>query len=220
MKPPSTTEECHALVNPLLATISVLEAEVEVLKNRCNPSSRNSHCLSSSEGYRKKPALPRKKHKKGGQPGHQGNTPKVVETPDEVTELKPEVCQACRRELAVEPSDCILVSRRQMLGIPLMTLQSTEYRGYGYNTCAHCGTYNQLLKAGFEETPLLKPQLHSRGRRLNTKDGNLPFRLDEKQEAVLASAEHQCVPFIGNLAEWDIRPTKTKLKGGGLLPDM
>ncbi len=144
MELPSTIEACHALINQLLATIAALEAEVEALKRQLNQNSRNSHRPPSSEGYRKKPALPRQKHKRGGQPGHPGNTLKMVDTPDEVVELKPEVCQACRRELAAEASDYVMVSRRQVLDIPPLTLRSTEYRSYGC-TCVHCGTYNYGL---------------------------------------------------------------------------
>ncbi len=65
----------------------------------------------------------------------------MVDTPDEVVELKPEVCQACRRELAAEASAYVLLSRRQVLDVPPMTLRSTEYRSYGC-TCVPYGTYN------------------------------------------------------------------------------
>jgi transposase len=142
MKLPSTIEECHALINQLLATISLLQAEVEELKRQLNQNSRNSHRPPSSEGYKKKPAIPRKKHKKGGQPGHQGNTLKMVENPDEIIELKPEVCQECQRKFDGKRTGYTMVSRRQKLDIPPMTLQSTEYQSYGC-TCEHCGAYNQ-----------------------------------------------------------------------------
>lgn len=170
--------------------------------------------LRSSEGYRKKPALPRQKHKKGGQPGHPGNTLKMVDTPDEVVELKPEVCQACRRELAAEVSDYVMVSRQQALDVPPMSLRSTEYCRYGCS-CAHGGAQNQLFKAGFEEEPPPRLSPHSRGRPLNIKGRNLLIRLKEKQEAVLAFAWHRCVPFTNNLAERDIRVAKTQLKVAG-----
>lgn len=142
MKLPTTIESCHELINELLATITVLQNKVSELERQLNQNSRNSHRAPFCEGLQKKPALPREKHKKGGQPGHQGNTLRMVETPDEIIELKPGFCQECQRKLAVNRGGYVLVSRRQTLDIPPMTLQSTEYRRYGC-TCAHCGAYNQ-----------------------------------------------------------------------------
>lgn len=142
MKLPPTIEECHGLINQLLATIVALQAEVEELKRQLGQNSRNSHRPPSSEGYKKKPAIPRKKHKKGGQPGHQGNTLKMVEKPDATIELKPGTCCECQRKIDAKRTAYNLVSRRQTLDIPPMTLQSTEYQSYGC-TCAGCGAYNQ-----------------------------------------------------------------------------
>lgn len=142
MKLPSTIEECHALINQLIATITLLQNEVTELKRQINQNSRNSHRPPSSEGYKKKPAIPRKKHKKGGQPGHQGNTLKMVEKPDEIIELKPGECKECQRKINAKRTTYTLVSRRQTLDIPPMTLQSSEYQSYGC-TCARCGAYNQ-----------------------------------------------------------------------------
>jgi transposase len=397
----------------------VLQNKVEGLERQLNQNSRNSHRPPSSEGFKKQPAIPRQKHKKGGQPGHRGNTLKMVNTPDVIIELKPDVCRSCQHKLDDKRTDYTIVSRRQTLDIPPMILQSTEYQRYGC-TCGHCGAYNQgtypkgvnapiqygsgvkalvtllhqngclsvekiqtlfsdlfsaplneatilqcqhtayekleaeeqyikaqllagkvchadesglrveganhwlhtlgnthytyqfvhrkrgqaahephlsvlhqyrgwlihdcypfyfrftqakhgacnahvirelqeqaeagrswakrfrkyllslykktdqgtqklskkeqkkalskyrqLLKAGYKEEPSPQPQPNGIGRPKNTKGRNLLLRLDEKQEAILAFAWHQCVPFTNNLAERDIRPAKTKLKVAG-----
>ena len=41
------------------------------------------------------------------------------------------------------------------------------------------------------------------------------MRLDKKQDAVLAFAWHEAVPFTNNQAERDIRPAKVRLKVAG-----
>lgn len=69
-----------------------------------------------------------------------------------------------------------------------------------------------LQEAGQEEPP---PQAVARGRPRQSKGRNLMNRLARHQEAVLAFAQYQEVPFTNNLAERDIRPWKTKLKVSG-----
>ena len=69
-----------------------------------------------------------------------------------------------------------------------------------------------LLEADQEEPP---PQAVARGRPRQSKGRNLMNRLAQHQEAVLAFAQYQEVPFTNNLAERDIRPWKTKLKVSG-----
>lgn len=138
---PSTIEECHVLINQLLSAIALLQGEVAELKRQLNQNSRNSHRPPSSEGFKKKPAIPRMKHKKGGQPGHQGNTLKMVEKPDNIIELKPGTCKECQRKISTKRPVYTLVSRRQTLDVPRMTLQSTEYQSWGC-TCTGCGAYN------------------------------------------------------------------------------
>lgn len=61
-----------------------------------------------------------------------------------------------------------------------------------------------------EPTPMKAP--NKRGRAKSTKGRNLLKRLKDHQEAVLAFAFNEQVPFTNNQAERDIRPFKTKLK--------
>lgn len=67
-----------------------------------------------------------------------------------------------------------------------------------------------------EPPPEPRPRGHTRpGRDKQSKDRNLMNRLTKHQQAVLAFAQHEEVPFTNNLAERDIRPWKTKLKVSG-----
>ena len=73
--------------------------------------------------------------------------------------------------------------------------------------------YKQLLQLADREEP---PPIHRpRGKPKKTKGRNLFDRLSKHQQAVLAFAFHQEVPFTNNQAERDIRPTKTKMKVSG-----
>ncbi len=73
--------------------------------------------------------------------------------------------------------------------------------------------YKKLLKLADREEP--PPIRRPRGKPKQTKGRNLFDRLTKYQQAVLAFAFHQEVPFTNNQAERDIRPTKTKMKVSG-----
>ena len=75
--------------------------------------------------------------------------------------------------------------------------------------------YRQLLEMGYEQEPPAQPPASGKGRPKNTKGNNLLVRLDKKQDAVLAFAWHEAVPFTNNQAERDIRPAKVRLKVAG-----
>jgi len=64
------------LLNAAISRIVELEAQLKT-------NSSNSSKPPSSDGLKKKPAFPRKKGgRRGGKPGHKGNTLKMVEEPD------------------------------------------------------------------------------------------------------------------------------------------
>lgn len=72
---------------------TALKARVAELESRLNSNSQNSSKPPSSDGYKKKPAFPKKKKgKQGGQRGHKGRTLQQVEHPDETVKCKPGPC--------------------------------------------------------------------------------------------------------------------------------
>jgi len=73
--------------------------------------------------------------------------------------------------------------------------------------------YKKILKLADQEEP--PPIQRPRGKPKKTKGRNLFDRLSKHQQAVLAFAFHEEVPFTNNQAERDIRPTKTKMKVSG-----
>jgi transposase len=74
--------------------------------------------------------------------------------------------------------------------------------------------YQKLLKIANKEEPPPLPK-GARGRSKKSKGRNLLERLTKYQDEVLAFAWHKFIPFTNNLAERDIRPSKSKLKIAG-----
>ena len=114
-----------------------LKIEIIELKARLNKDSSNSSKPPSSEGYKKKPALPKAKNgKQGGQKGHEGKTLKQSSDPDQVISCLPEPCKCGHKFLS---SELALAERRQVFDLPKPRLEITEYQIHK-GTCPVCGT--------------------------------------------------------------------------------
>lgn len=146
---PDDIEQLKDLVSQILARLSVLEDENEALKTenialkaenqklkqenqelrrRLNQNSRNSHQPPSSDGLKKKPALPKKSGKKsGGQKGHLGKTLEMVDEPDLTVVHHAQKCVRCERAFGLEDVGKI-ISRRQVFDIPPPKLEVTEHQ--------------------------------------------------------------------------------------------
>jgi transposase len=126
----------HGLVRQLLAENAALKAKIAELEARLQADSHNSHQPPSSDGLRKRPALPRPSGRKpGGQPGHPGQTLKMVPHPDHTIACTPEVC-ACGRSLQDMPGT--VIERRQVFDLPAPKLDVTEYQRFRCQ-CPACG---------------------------------------------------------------------------------
>jgi len=72
----------------------------------------------------------------GGQFGHEGKTLKMTDAPDEIEELIPFFCTVCAG--ALDTSAAKLIERRQLVDIPPIQAQVTEYRAFGVQcACGH-----------------------------------------------------------------------------------
>lgn len=145
------TLKAHPELGPLLAPlfdllefqaarIVELEAEVADLKARLEQTSSNSHKPPSSDGYSKKPAIPRVPGKRGGQPGHRGDTLKMVAVADTVETEIATTCSTCSHALC--EGDVISLETRQVFDIPEPRLHVHEYRR-ALSQCSHCGSNTQ-----------------------------------------------------------------------------
>ena len=134
MRLPNTIEECHALIKVLMQQVELLGQQVALLTQKVkdleaqvNQNSRNSSKPPSTDGYRKKPAIPKLKKKRGGQKGHKGDTLKMVDHPDEIEQLIPQRC-VCGHSLEAVPKE--LMESRQVFDIPDPVLWVKEYQSY------------------------------------------------------------------------------------------
>jgi transposase len=117
-----------------------LKARITELEARLNSNSRNSNMPPSSDGYKKKPALPKeKKGKQGGQKGHKGRTLHQVEHPDNIVKHKPGPCD-CGCELP--GSELVLAEKRQVFDFPQPQLEITEHQILK-GQCPKCGQWHR-----------------------------------------------------------------------------
>ena len=123
--------------------MDTMEARIKVLEDRLAKNSSNSSKPPSSDGYQKPaPKSLRKRHgrKSGGQTGHQGNTLRAVEKPDEIKVHPIHVCKECERSL--EEVEIRHYEKRQVFDLPPVKIMVTEYRAE-VKICPNCGMRNK-----------------------------------------------------------------------------
>lgn len=72
--------------------------------------------------------------------------------------------------------------------------------------------FHMICQQGYLQEPPPTKMVEQKGRIKKSKGRNLLERLSQNQDAVLAFAFHQDLPFTNNQAERDLRPVKTKQK--------
>jgi len=120
----------------LMARIDVLERELERYTTRKN--SNNSSMPPSKDENRppRTSSLREKSNRKaGGQPGHEGKTLEMTETPDEIIEHHSCFCPECGKDVSELPFE--FSGKRQVIEIPTIKQIVTEHRVYRC-TCS-CG---------------------------------------------------------------------------------
>jgi transposase len=108
--------------------MSGLSEQLKAVQDRLAKDSHNSHLPPSSDRFVRKPKSLRKKSEKkaGGQPGHPGASLSWSVTPDEVTQLQVERCEACQQDLQAVAA--CGGERRQVVDLPAPRLLVREYR--------------------------------------------------------------------------------------------
>jgi transposase len=140
-----TPPEVRAYIVALEARVTALESMVQALQeqNRAlqeqlNQTSRNSSRPPSSDPP-SSPRLkrPRSQRRRGGQPGHPGQTRTLipVEDVDQIVPLKPEQCQGCQAPLSGDDPSPF---RHQVIEIPPIQPVITEYQWHQL-VCPACG---------------------------------------------------------------------------------
>jgi transposase len=135
--------DLQEMVSTLQQTILNLQEEIRLLKNG-RKSNTSSSPPSQDIGRSNQRSLRDPSNRKsGGQPGHEGSTLKMTQTPDKIIEYRPEYCSSCSEKL--DSQMATLVARKQELEIPQILPQYIEHQAYSC-TCKRCGmqTLSQL----------------------------------------------------------------------------
>jgi transposase len=133
-----TPPEAQAYILALEARVAALEATVQELLERLQQDSRTSSRPPSSDPpERERPRRQPSGRRRGGQPGHPGQTRTLVpvEDVDVVIPLKPDECARCQQPLM---GDDLQPQRHQGYEIPPITPVVTEYQLHQL-VCPVCG---------------------------------------------------------------------------------
>ena len=128
--------ELEQLVLKLYEIIESQARELAYYRNAKNsgnssvPPSQDPFRIKRTESLRESTGK-----KRGGQPGHKGETLEMVDHPDQVIEHKPRYCSECGQDLSSYSSD--FVGKRQLIDLPNIAPVITEHRVY--LTKCRCG---------------------------------------------------------------------------------
>jgi transposase len=135
------------IIQQLINKIEELNKEVQYLK-QClakheHPKNSNNSSVppSKDENRPKRNQSLRDKSGRnpGGQPGREGNTLKMVTTPDFIEKHIPDFCSCCGKDMGAVPF--IAAGKRQVIDIPKIKLHVTEHQIYSRKcTCGHVTT--------------------------------------------------------------------------------
>ena len=157
-----------------------LKAEVAALKAQINSNSRNSSKPPSSDGYKKKPAFPRKKKgKQGGQQDHKGRTLRQVEHPDKTIKHKPRPCD-CGHEFTDE--ELSVAETRQVFDLPQPKLEVIAHELLK-GQCPVCGKWHK----GIAPEGVNAPVQYGQGVKALTTLLNVDYRIPFKKIQTLFS---------------------------------
>jgi len=118
-----------AKIPMLIARIEVLERELERYTTR-KDSNNSSMPPSKDENRPPRTSSLREKgnRKAGGQPGHEGKTLEMTETPDEIIEHRACFCPECGKDVSNQTFE--FFGKRQVIDIPTIKQIVTEHRVY------------------------------------------------------------------------------------------
>ncbi len=140
------------------AHVTTLSVRVKDLEDQRAQNSRNSSKPPSSDLAKPAPKSLRKRsgRKPGGQPGHRGNTLKMVTFPDRVVEHAPSQCQHCR--WCLDEVAATVEQRRQVFDLPEPRLEVVEHQ----LVAKHCPCCGHLNRGVFPESVAAPVQYGSR----------------------------------------------------------
>lgn len=148
------------VIDRLESEVHKLQARVTELERQVHRNSRNSSQPPSADGLKKPPPKSQRRpsgRHRGGQPGHPGETLKMVDSPDAVEHHPAALCNRCGDSLdAVVPSRIV---RRQVFDLPPLALTVTEHRAE-VKECPSCHhTTTGIFPLGVEAPTQYGPRI-------------------------------------------------------------
>ena len=130
-----------AVIALFQTTFLAVVERIQKLEDQLAKNSRNSGKPPSSDRYDHEPPRPkslrkRSRRKSGGQPGHPGETLKLVEKPDLVKVHRVQECQHCGQSL--KRRKAVGHEKRQVYDLPKVEIRVTEHRAE-IKACSCCG---------------------------------------------------------------------------------
>lgn len=164
-----TKSELINLILTMQDQIVDLQALVQSLRDQLAKDSHNSSKPPSSDGP-KKPRTQSQRQKGqrpiGGQPGHKGDTLKMVTTPDHVEVHPVTNCPHCQCDLS--GIEAVGQEKRQVFDVPPVRLEVTEHQAE-IKQCPDCGQHVKgAFPAQVSQPTQYGPRLKAQASYLNT----------------------------------------------------
>jgi transposase len=156
------------LIQGLQEQVAEQQVQIQALQDQLAKDSHNSSKPPSSDGLKKRRtrSLRQKGQRpKGGQPGHKGDTLKMVTEPDHIETHPVIACPHCLTELG--SSDLLGYEKRQVFDVPPVRLEVTEHQAE-IKQCSGCGQQVKgLFPAHVSQPTQYGPRLKAQGSYLN-----------------------------------------------------
>ena len=155
--------ELSGQVEALKELVLQQSAALQALQDQLAKDSRNSSKPPSSDGLNKRRTQSLRQSQgrtPGGQPGHEGQTLQMVETPDQVVRHQVNQCPHCQCDLSAVGA--VAQGRRQVFDIPAVRIEIIEHQ-VEIKTCPHCqqavtAAYPTAVSQRVQYGPRLKAQ--------------------------------------------------------------
>jgi transposase len=156
------------LIEALQAQLAAQQRVVQTLQDQLAKDSHNSSQPPSSDGLKKartRSLRQKGRRPKGGQPGHQGDTLKMVAEPDHVEVHPVQACPHCQTDLTA--IEAIGYEKRQVFDVPPVRLEVTEHQAE-IKPCPGCGAQVKgLFPAHVSQPTQYGPRLKAQASYLN-----------------------------------------------------